>query len=398
MGEKAISACAFGVGALASMIVLISLVRAPTTLEERRLHVYGTRILDSAGFTERTADGQLPIAALYAFAGRTLAGARPVEGSIRAARALTWLLWMLLCVVVWRWGYELYGPHGALGGLVLTAFFPPLLAHASLMTPDVPAVATMTLALYLLSRCLWDPTLQRAGAAGVVIGLALLTKHGTTVLLPIFLLLVVLRVITAERMEPRGRVAHGALVATLLAWLVALLVLNAGFAFERSGTTAAWLHGHSALFRAAQTIFGSLILPAPYAYLESLDLVLAPRAMVEGFAYVFGDRSTSTVGPQLCWVALAVLVALSVSRRWRRERRYSDGVLLVPIAWLGLGFGLLFHPQIGVRYGLLLSPFLALLAAGVWDHARDRRAQQLPALLVLLVSAASAAAALRAAW
>ena len=79
-----------------------------------------------------------------------------------------------LLVVVFRWSRELYGPAAGLVALALAAFSPTLLAHAPLITPDVPLTATGVLALYLFHRS--GHGAGRVWAWGLTLGLCLLTK------------------------------------------------------------------------------------------------------------------------------------------------------------------------------------------------------------------------------
>jgi hypothetical protein len=65
-------------------------------------------------------------------------------------------------------------------------------------------------------------------------------------------------------------------------------------------------------------------------------------------------------------------LALVLVRPWRRQRRYTDLVLVAPVAWLFVHLSFWFHTQLGLRFLLPAFPFLALLAAANWDDHRPR--------------------------
>src|SRR5439155_17506118 len=66
------------------------------------------------------------------------------------------------------------GPAAGLVALATTAFSPTLLAHAPLITPDLPLTATGVLALYLFHR--GGHGAGRPWPWGLALGLCLLTK------------------------------------------------------------------------------------------------------------------------------------------------------------------------------------------------------------------------------
>lgn len=358
--------------------------RFPVTLEEAHFVAYGGRILSTGAFSDRLTDGQLPVAALLALPLHSLGERLPVQ----AGRAVSLVSYLLLCGVVWRWAASLYGRRGALGAVVLTAFCPAFLAQAGVMTAEMIAVAAMTAAVFALARCLRDPTLLAAALAGVWIGVALLTDYLAIVLLPVSVLLVLCRVVAVDRMESRARVAHGSTTAALMSWVVAVLVLDAGFLLQGVGTTIAWLDCQSQVFQLLRAAFGSLVLPLPRDYLIGLDRVLAPRALAEGLPYLVGDRSVAVFEALPLWGAFLFLALLIAMRRWRRERRYDDAVLVVPVVWLVLSFGVFSHPQIAVRFLLFAIPFLVLLAAGVWEREGTAAREKVTGWLLVLQAAA----------
>ncbi len=77
----------------------------------------------------------------------------------------------------YRWSRDLYGAPAGLLSLTLWCFSPSVLAHGPLVTGDMAATAVGALAFYLFWRCLRRPSLGGAALAGLVLGLAELTKY-----------------------------------------------------------------------------------------------------------------------------------------------------------------------------------------------------------------------------
>ncbi|MBI4359199.1 MAG: glycosyltransferase family 39 protein [Candidatus Nealsonbacteria bacterium] len=108
----------------------------------------------------------------------------PAEEMIFWSRIPMILVLLLLGFFVFRWARELYGKKISLLALFLFAFSPTLLAHGRLVTTDVGAALGVVLASYYFLRFLKDSSKRNLAAAGVALGLALLTKFSTILILP----------------------------------------------------------------------------------------------------------------------------------------------------------------------------------------------------------------------
>ncbi len=89
--------------------------------------------------------------------------------------------WICFC-----WARELYGNRAGYLGLALWCFSPNILAHGQLMTCDVGAASLGAAAAYLFWHWLRTPTWTRAFFAGMVLGLAELTKFTLVVFFPLW--------------------------------------------------------------------------------------------------------------------------------------------------------------------------------------------------------------------
>ncbi|MBZ5626480.1 MAG: phospholipid carrier-dependent glycosyltransferase [Acidobacteriia bacterium] len=100
------------------------------------------------------------------------------------ARAGILPFFWIASLVVYLWGYRAGGPAAALGGTLVFATLPPVLAHAGLITTDM-ALACWTGAAGLTSLYWADyPSRSRSQVFGVVLGLACLSKFSALLFLP----------------------------------------------------------------------------------------------------------------------------------------------------------------------------------------------------------------------
>ena len=104
---------------------------------------------------------------------------------------------------------------------------------------DVPA-ALAYLGFVVAAHAYWaQPTWRCAAALGLVTGLALLTKFSLLVLLPMLALAALVMLwLAPSRASPRPQVVRDA----ALAFVVVLLVVNAGYYFQGSPLTDADIH------------------------------------------------------------------------------------------------------------------------------------------------------------
>jgi hypothetical protein len=259
--------------------------------------------------------------------------------------------WLLL-VVCARWGARTGGTAGGTLATVFAAANPNLLAHAAIAGTDLAPAAFVAAGTYAWMRWREHPTLVRAAATGVALGLAATTKFSALAFLGLAIVL--------------GELAH---------------------AFAESERTGAgrrrfpWRSALVACAAAAVTVWavyrfhvgplspGGVPVPAP-------ELV---RGLVAFFTHGSGGHPAFLLGEVRLrgwWyyylVVLAVktplpLLALAIAGAAYaiRARRAEGWPALVPIAGVVavLVPALLSRVDLGVRIVLAVYPFLALLAA-----------------------------------
>lgn len=320
------------------------------------------------------------------------------------ARTMAALLSVLLAALVWAWSLHLFGPNGALLSLALCALSPTMLAHGRLVTADTAAALAFMAALSGIWIMLHRLTPLTVLAAGLSVGLLLLTKMSGVLMIPIALLLLLVRLLAGGPLGLgwllRARLLIGGAVrcramligAALLCAALAWTTVWAGYGFRFS----AGPDGMGIAAERWETVGGDGLLPAAVSTARRHRLL--PEAWLYGFAHAhrhaqrrvaFLDGQTSAVGwlrffpcafayktPVASLAAFAIAIGLLL-RHWRRSARDGAparrvlGIGLYRVAPLALFIGaytslaLSSRLNIGHRHILPIYPVLFALAGVV---------------------------------
>ncbi len=308
---------------------------------------------------------------------------------LRPARSAILVLGVLAALLAYAWSREMWGRDGALLTLVLCCLSPTLLAHAGLVTTDLPVALGYLATLWCAYRFLEKPGAMLAAATGVALGAALLTKFSALLLLPILAVLAVARM--ATRRKDAARVAAGMAAAVAIAWLAIWAgygfrwsaVSDPGYRLEwesvRPGAAVAWAKDAHVLPEAYLFGFAYTTGGAQYrlAFLNGEESVTGRWLY---FPEAFVLKTPPAVLLLLLWMAIeGVALARGVSYR---------GVYLgVPVA-VYLAFSMTSNLNIGHRH---LVPIYPLLHVGIGSLARPLAAfrWRRHALAALVVGAAA---------
>lgn len=277
--------------------------------------------------------------------------------------------------VCFHWGRALYGSLAGLLAMALWCASPNILGNGPLITGDTAATAVGIAAFYGFWRWLRQPSLGRAVAAGVLLGLAELAKFVWLVAYPLwFALWLACRrpSSTTPRRSLLREAAHMALIVFLC-----LDVINLGYAFEGPWQSLDSYHsGRKLLAQLGPTsiaakMLAKLPVPLPANYLRGMDEIVhlgqrQPWTYLGGVRrdggwWYFYPYASLLKLPLGTLVALQLAVALAFLPRFRA--RWGDELfLLLPVAGV-----FLFVQASGVsqvfRYVLPSLPF-AFIAAG----------------------------------
>ncbi|NQT14319.1 MAG: glycosyltransferase family 39 protein [Planctomycetes bacterium] len=159
----------------------------------------------------------------------------------RAIRFFVLARWACLPILfaggwfVYSWAKQLYGARCGLVAVTLYAFSPNMLAYGASITPDMGAAAMGLIAAYAFWAWLRSPTLTKVILAGIVLGLAELTKTSWIILFGLWpCLWMIWRSANRAKSDSATESASARGLAAIM--LIALYVLNLGYAFEGSFT------------------------------------------------------------------------------------------------------------------------------------------------------------------
>ena len=99
------------------------------------------------------------------------------------------LFTLLLIILIYFWSKELLGKTWAFLPTILTAFSPTILAHGHYVTTDVAATLGISAATYYFLKFLLQPSTKNIIIAGLIFGLAQLTKFSVLLLIPFFIII-----------------------------------------------------------------------------------------------------------------------------------------------------------------------------------------------------------------
>ncbi len=138
-------------------------------------------------------------------------------------------------LVVFAWSRRLYGNWAGLLSLCMWVFCPNVLAHGRLITSDMGSTSLGAAATFAFWLYLQKPGWRRALAAGILLGLAELTKFSMLLLYAVWPFLWILQLaLVWPRTEWLARawrgLAHGVMIVA-----ISFLVIDAGYLFEGVG-------------------------------------------------------------------------------------------------------------------------------------------------------------------
>jgi len=422
-------------GALLAVLLLIqttSLFHKGLTTDEPLHYQYGYRVL--YGAPDRTSalnSSTMPFSSLHAMTSMNMAVlARKIglplntswPAQIIRGRYATIAFSLLLALYVLNWSYELYGRNGALLSLGLYVFDPNLLAHAQLVTADLPAALMTTIALYHFWLFLKLGGKKRAVFSAATLGLSQLAKYSCVYLYPLFLAIAAIYCRFRPATEgPKTGQSHS-LTWSLRRWLIAIaffavvsiVIINLGFGFKGIGTPLSGYTLKDRSFRKLQAtpLIGNLLLPLPVPYVQGLDLVkfeermgvawgniyMAGRVRVNhhdgtlhGFPgyYFYAAFFKVPIATQIIFFVALVGYFSRLGQPAMRALRRDEIFLLVPILIYWIYFNFFFNAQIGIRHVLPVFA-LATIFCGRFLATPESKLRRYIAVILVAWVAASA--------
>lgn len=297
-----------------------------------------------------------------------------------AAASLT----LLLALLVFLAGQEMFGTAAGFVALFLLVFDPNQLAHGAFVTTDTGLTCFLFATVYAFYRYAKRPTIWRLLLVGLAGGLALSTKHTGILIFPILLLLAICEWRLGRKTELNSseekRLGLWGYVWSLAAITVISLVVLWGFYGFRYAARPAGLQ----LNPSSAEFIGGLSRPREVKLLTMVSRYhLLPESYIYGLADVrkmddfYSSFLLGKTYPHGVWFyfpfaiaiksTLAFLILLGIAlwaiatqklKRWREIL-----FLTIPPAFY-LAVAMASHMNIGVRHVLPIYAFLGVLIGG----------------------------------
>lgn len=316
------------------------------------------------------------------FRGRDLifdnGGEAVADKIIFRARMAAATLSLLLGLLVFLAGREMFGVGAALFGLALFVFEPNVVAHGAYVTTDMGVSCFLFASVYALYRYVKSPSWARLLLMGLAAGLALASKHSAVLLLPMVVALAAAEVFWPQEGVRRKQVALRLAGALIAASAIAIAVLWAFYGF-RYAARPGGVRMNPSLAEYAQGLHGM----EPRIYLALARWHILPESYLFGLVdirrlsgsfptYIFGKvyahgvwfyfpaafAIKSTIG----FMALLLLSAGAMAAGKLRARRELLFLAVPPAVYfmIAMGTGL----DIGARHILPMYAFLSVLIGG----------------------------------
>ena len=179
---------------------------------------------------------------------------------------------LLGTVAVFLLAHQSFGVNAAMVASLLWIFSPYILGHGCLICPDVPSATLAMFAIFTFLKWLHRKNMYAATFAGIVLGIAELTKFTLLIFYPLFIVLWLVYCITESRErnneQPdvtqhaeqscrytslRSRLTYQAKQMFVM-FAVSLLVINMGYLFEGTGKPLGSFRFQTALFSGVETL------------------------------------------------------------------------------------------------------------------------------------------------
>jgi tetratricopeptide (TPR) repeat protein len=363
---------------------------SPTYDEPKFLHV-GERLLAGEGWQTEMSVVHAPLSFYthglllkpFAFAGEL--------HTLRWARITMLPYALALGVLVYVWAAGLFGGAGGLVALTLYCFNSNILGHSSLITTDVIHACFSLFLLYSFWRYMAEGRKRWVAAAGVSLGLALLSKYSAVmwfILLPgIGAAALGFDYFTRDdSAESKSKMPTApALIGSMaVIFVLAVAVLNVGYGFTGALTRLGANHyqSHVLSVLAGSPLFSWIPAPVPYPFLRGLDI---QKYISETGHPAFLAGMHSTTGWRYFWPAcfflkmpvafwpIMLMAAVGVVRSGDSATRKAKIILALSSLGIVCLATVTTRSHAGFRYLLAaLPPLFVLAGAAAVPYAKNR--------------------------
>lgn len=277
-------------------------------------------------------------------------------------------------VLVFLWSRRLWGPVPGLVSLLLYVTCPNIVAHASLVTPDLGGTFGFVSTLFVVTWWCERPAWDRVIIWGVLLGMAEAAKFTSLLLYPLIL---AMTWISLSRQSTKAGIGWKSICLQLIAgFAISMIILASFYRFHGLFSPLASYQFQSIELVTIQKLFSSfswLPVPLPADYLLGVD---AQRFIMSGEHPIFLDGHWSLHGFRSYFIKALLyklphvfqLLLLLAVVQWIRGHLFAGHWRQLVVLLLPVGLILVVASgetlQLGVRYILPALPFLMIIAGG----------------------------------
>ena len=316
-------------------------------------------------------------------------------------RYITLLFSVLIILLVFVWGRDLYGVNSGLFAAFLFICCPNNMANAVLVTTDTYAVFFLLATMYFLWKYCNSRSTKHFIWFAVMLALSQLAKQS---LFHLYVLAPLCFIIYALVMKERVRLLpllKNLLIIVSISWLL----INVGFIFYKMNMRLGEYHFMSTLFQRVQNIFpGNLPLPLSKAFVTGLDQAkyydqLGGGQAGSSFANVtiLGHSSTGRsfwyyyfvsifFKTPITYFILAGWAKWLLFTKWNlRSFIKNEFFLLAPMVYYLLLLSFFYKTQCGIRHIIFIYPLLFIFSGIIIKYFQAKRDLWLLVLLSLFL-------------
>jgi hypothetical protein len=321
--------------------------------------------------------------------GRDFLFSNDADAILFRVRLATSVITILLALVVFLAAQEMFGTGAGLIALGLIGFDPTLLAHSALMTTDAGGACFMFCSIYAFYRYTKAPSIARLVLVGLVVGMALASKHSSVLLFPMLFLLALAEIIWPRDPLPwEAPASRARRFLRFVAAYIAIAALSVGVLWASYGFRYAAREGGLRLNPSMSMELARV--PSPIerdALASAAKLHLLPESYVYGFAHVliqskaFTSFLLGTIYPHPVWFYFPVAMVIKSTLTFLilfviclcaitacRPRPWREILYMAVPAVIYIVFAMAGGMNIGVRHVLPIYIFLSVLIGGaVWN-------------------------------
>jgi len=304
-------------------------------------------------------------------------------------RVMILLLGMMLVALTWWWARSLYGSKSGIFAAALSAFCPNIMAHSGLVTTDIGASLTIIAAIYGFWAFCRKPNLGRGISLGLLLGIALLCKFTSLVLILLMAGLGMAYFWGRSRGLNWKAIGRNIAVALTVSWLL----VNSGYLWKGFGTRISGYQFSSRMFSNLSKILPEWTpIPLAYDYVGGFDLQSAQN---EGghLCYLLGEFSGKgwkyyflvALAVKMTIASLILILAGIYSLTFSGKLWRDELFLLVPAVTVIGTLSLMVHLDLGFRYILPAIPFLYIFASRLVSPLLNPKSWMQSAIWLLLL-------------